>query len=185
MKDNHKLNKNGGKTYMLHKYQSILDVTSGIICHQVNCQNVMGAGIAKAIYEKYPKVKELYHKRCEMYPNQKERSAALYGHFQIIKVSDTLMVANIFSQDKFGNGPKRGVQFTNAEYLIDSIANIAKQFPEKKVYIPEGIGCGYGGGDWEEIETKLNNLRLSNIHIIPSREIKKERGENVSDIERE
>lgn len=56
---------------------SVLDVTDGIICHQVNCQNVMGAGIARAIYEKYPKVKELYHKRCETYSTQKERSTAL------------------------------------------------------------------------------------------------------------
>lgn len=28
------------------KKMNILDVTEGIIIHQVNCQNVMGAGVA-------------------------------------------------------------------------------------------------------------------------------------------
>lgn len=160
---------------------SVLDITEGIICHQVNCQNVMGAGIAKAIYEKYPKVKELYHKRCEMYSSQKKRSEALYGHYQLIKVTNTLIVANIFSQDKFGNGPKRGVQFTNPEYLVAAIADIALNNPNKKIYIPEGIGCGYGGGNWTEIEGRLKRLMLTydNIEIIPSNEIKKERGEEI------
>ena len=158
---------------------SILEVTDGIVCHQVNCQNVMGAGIAKALYEKYPKVKELYHKRCGMYTNQKERSDALYGHYQLVKITDTLFVANIFSQDKFGNGPKRGIQFTNPEYLVSSIADIALNNPEKIVYIPEGIGCGYGGGDWNQIKAILKRLAFSykNIVIVSSPEIKKERGE--------
>lgn len=170
---------------MLHQAKSILDIQEGIICHQVNCQNVMGAGIAKAIYEKYPSVKELYHKRCEMYPNQTERSKALYGHYQLIKVSNTLMVANIFSQNKFGNGPKRRIQFTNPEYLVRSIGDIASKYPGTTVYVPEGIGCGFGGGNWEEIGDMINNLQLPNIEIFPSREIQKERGEGVNENEYE
>lgn len=157
---------------------SVLDVTDGIICHQVNCQNVMGAGIARSIYEKYPKVKELYHKRCETYSTQKERSTALYGHYQLVRITDKLLVANVFSQDKFGNGPKRGICFTNPEYLVNAISDIAFRFPDKTVYIPEKIGCGYGGGNWNEIEKAINNLSCNNICIIESKEIAKERGEN-------
>lgn len=155
---------------------SILNITDGIICHQVNCQNVMGAGIAKAIYEKYPKVKELYHKRCNMYKNQTERSKALYGHYQIIKITDTLSVANIFSQDKFGNGHKNGIQFTNPEYLIYAITAIALDYPEKKIYVPEKIGCGYGGGNWTQIHGMLKRAMFTcdNIIIVPSKEIEKE-----------
>jgi len=32
----------------------ILDITEGVICHQVNCQKVAGAGLALAIRKKYP-----------------------------------------------------------------------------------------------------------------------------------
>lgn len=170
---------------MQSNIDSILDVTEGIICHQVNCQNVMGAGIAKAIYEKYPQVKELYHKRCNLYTTQKERSKALYGHYQLIKVSDTLMVANIFSQDKFGNGPKRGVQFTNAGYLVNAIADIATKYLSKNVYIPAGIGCGYGGGNWGEIGSAIKALPYNNICIVKSPEIQKERGEKWVNIANE
>ena len=31
-----------------------------ILCHQVNCQGVMGAGLAKQIRSKYPEVYEQY-----------------------------------------------------------------------------------------------------------------------------
>lgn len=162
----------------------ILDITEGIICHQVNCQNVMGAGIAKVICLKYPKVKELYHKRCERYPTQKERTAALYGHYQLIKVTDTLIVANIFSQDKFGNGPKRGVCFTNKDYLVHALADIAKSNPDKTVYVPERIGCGFGGGNWIDIKTAIEALSFDNICIVNSHEIRQELGIVDDEIER-
>ena len=36
-----------------------------IICHQVNCQGVMGSGIAKQVREKYPNVYNSYKKACD------------------------------------------------------------------------------------------------------------------------
>lgn len=41
---------------------NILDVEEGIIIHQVNCFDVMGAGLAKSLYTKYPVIKETYHR---------------------------------------------------------------------------------------------------------------------------
>lgn len=152
----------------------LLDIERGIICQQVNCQNVMGAGLAKAIYEKYPIVKKAYHDRCMMYKTQEERSKALYGHYQLVRISKDLFVANIFSQDKFGNGPQKGICFTNAGYLVSSIEKIAKTHPEKWVYIPYGIGCGFGGGNWSEISNAIKDLQLDNIHIIVPNSIQKE-----------
>lgn len=149
----------------------ILDVTKGIICQQVNCQNVMGAGLAKAIAEKYPKVKELYHKRCNLYQTREERTEELFGHYQLIKVSDTLKIANIFSQNHYGNGTKNGICYTNASFLVGSILDIADRFPETMVYIPEKIGCGYGGGNWEEIKEAIESYGMSNIRIIGREEV--------------
>lgn len=41
-----------------------------IICHQVNCQGVMGSGIAKQVREKYPVVYRDYKRMCDIYaPN--------------------------------------------------------------------------------------------------------------------
>ena len=36
----------------------VTKISRGVIMHQVNCQNLMGAGVAKALYTKYPQVKE-------------------------------------------------------------------------------------------------------------------------------
>lgn len=41
--------------------KDITTVEKGVIMHQVNCQNVMGAGVAKAIYLKHPLVKQAFH----------------------------------------------------------------------------------------------------------------------------
>ena len=35
----------------------IIAITDGYIMHQVNCQNVMGAGVAKSLATKYPEIK--------------------------------------------------------------------------------------------------------------------------------
>jgi hypothetical protein len=43
--------------------EGILSVEQGIIVQQVNCQKVMGAGLASAISQKYPQVKEAYLNR--------------------------------------------------------------------------------------------------------------------------
>lgn len=34
-----------------------------VVCHQVNCKGVMGAGLAKQIREKHPEVYEAYKKK--------------------------------------------------------------------------------------------------------------------------
>lgn len=43
------------------KEGNVFDSDAKIICHQVNCQGVMGSGVAKEVRERYPKVYEQYH----------------------------------------------------------------------------------------------------------------------------
>ena len=42
----------------------IRDTDCKVIAHGVNCQGVMGSGVAKALYEKWPEVKKSYLKYC-------------------------------------------------------------------------------------------------------------------------
>jgi O-acetyl-ADP-ribose deacetylase (regulator of RNase III) len=48
------------KTNIYQINKDILSVENGIICQQVNCMGVMGAGLAKKIAQKYPIVKKEY-----------------------------------------------------------------------------------------------------------------------------
>lgn len=60
----------------------LLDATEDIIVQQVNCRSVMGSGVAKAIYTRWPEVKTEYHKFCR-------RSTSPYdllGKVQLIDV---------------------------------------------------------------------------------------------------
>ena len=45
----------------------IFESGADVILHQVNCQGVMGSGIAKQVREKYPEVYQHYVSECKKY----------------------------------------------------------------------------------------------------------------------
>ena len=45
----------------------VLDSGADVICHQVNCRGVMGAGIARQIKKRYYWAYEQYKARCNKY----------------------------------------------------------------------------------------------------------------------
>jgi len=71
--------------------KDITTITKGVIMHQVNCQDVMGSGVAKALYTKYPQVKEEFHKLAQTYDTPQKR----YGMFQPIQINENLIILSI------------------------------------------------------------------------------------------
>ena len=50
---------------MIHYVKgNLLDSNCDYICHQVNCQGVMGSGIARQIRERWPEVYKDYYDHC-------------------------------------------------------------------------------------------------------------------------
>ncbi len=135
---------------------NILDIDHGIILHQVNCQNAIGAGISGAIIQKYPIVAEKYHELCE--------EGVELGQLQYIETNSGVGIVNCFSQYNYGNSAKTGIKYTNEEILVDSIIHTCYCFVESNlpIYIPWGIGCGLAGGNWS---TVLSNLIDKSEHI--------------------
>lgn len=117
-----------------------------VICQQVNCKNVMGAGLAKAIYTKWPIVKRLYHEFCSEFDSPYD----LLGKVQIIRQPEIPFdIANIFGQLNFGRKP---VRYTDYNALIAAFAEIHSKYGEDNIIaFPYGIGCGLGGGDWDTV----------------------------------
>lgn len=126
----------------------ILDAKHGIICHQVNCQLVMGAGLAKQIRDKYPIVFSEYSKLSGTVPMNKR-----LGKCQVVEVKPKdLFVANLFGQFAYG---RIGV---HTDYGALAMAmgklnewhmqNCHRDFP---IWVPYGIGCGLAGGDWKRV----------------------------------
>lgn len=141
---------------------TLFGIEEGILCQQVNCQNAMGAGLAKAIYEQYPKVKENYH-----YLFTKYSAEDLYGKKVVIPVSDTLSVANLYTQFDYKKPEHEdGRQYTNVEYLVSAIKDLTEKYPHQKIYIPYNIGCGLAGGNWQEVFPKIKEIGSLNLYLI-------------------
>ena len=133
----------------------IFDAKHGIICHQTNCQGSMGAGIAKSIRIRFPKVFQEYATLVDAW-----KPEGCLGKCQIVEVTPkTLYVANLFGQ--FHYYPRNKV---NTDYgaLSSSIASLAQWHrtnchPAFPVFLPYKIGCGLGGGNWGEVQAIIES----------------------------
>lgn len=113
-----------------------------IICHQVNCKGVMGAGLALQVKKKHPGVYSLCWDKCR-------QIAAGIGGLGDVQLCSALtsagyLVANIFGQDQYG----RGRCFTDYDALRKAFAYLASGFPTYTIRIPYMMGCGLAGGNW-------------------------------------
>lgn len=120
---------------------NLLEIKEGIICHQVNCKRVAGAGLALQIRKKWPRWYDAYRRYSE--PE--------LGEVFLFPVESELYLASLYGQDRYG----RGLQ-TNYFALESALKKLrlllSQAFVENEpVYFPR-IGAGMGGGDWNVIE---------------------------------
>lgn len=136
-----------------------------IICHQVNCIGVMGAGIAAQIKEKWNNVFTRYKTICCLSSN----SENLLGECQIVKVHDPNIsyVANLFGQNLIS---RQGVM-TNYQALEEAMRDVVEfatlNYPNGcTVGFPYKIGCGIAGGDWNVVKDIIIKVfQDTNINI--------------------
>lgn len=137
---------------------NLLDSPFQIIAHQVNCQGVMGAGVAAQIKKKWPEVFEAYQTYCS-----KNKVADLLGSSCWADVGEHYpfkTVVNLFAQDGYG----RDKRYTDYEALHDALVEFItvyrfnESIPEKTqltISIPYMMGCGLAGGDWAVVQAIL------------------------------
>lgn len=114
----------------------------GLIAHGVNCQNAMGSGVARALFEKWPAVKRDYH----LYEPKG------LGEVQFVQVEQDLWVANCFTQEFYGRDSSR--RYADPDAIETCLAKVFR-FVKKSLFLPNEvhmvpIGCGLGGLDYEE-----------------------------------
>jgi O-acetyl-ADP-ribose deacetylase (regulator of RNase III) len=120
----------------------LLSVKQGILCHQVNCRGVMGAGIAKKIRNKWPVVYQVYRQHYEAGKLQ-------LGKVIPVPVEPGLFVANLCGQYYYG----RNGQYTDYQAVATCLATVRHMATTygANVYIPRGMGCSLAGGDWNVV----------------------------------
>ena len=132
------------------EHSNILDVKAGIICHQVNCIGVMGAGLALKIRNKWSIVYEKYKEDCSLF---KSNPALMIGHVQDVMVEPNLIVANCFGQVHPGRNGLM-TDYKAWDTMLDKL-NDLHSFFNLDIHFPYMIGCGLAGGDWNIMSKKI------------------------------
>lgn len=139
---------------MLTIRQDIRTIKTGIIAHQVNCQNRMGSGVAKALFEKWPIVKTAYHEWCDG-KTPEQRLATI----QVLEVEPDLYVANCFSQLDYGyDGKTVYTRYDAVESCFKVLNEMNTRAYLKQIYVPHGYGCGLANGDWNVVENIMDRF---------------------------
>ena len=129
---------------------NILDIQSGIIAHQVNCQRVAGAGLALQIRRKWPAWYTDYF-----------NAVPFMGRASLFYVSKTLAIASLYAQ----HGYNKNTRQTDYKAFSVSLSALVRNTPGKDLYIPYGIGCGLGGGDWDAVSMMIDAVAPNAILV--------------------
>ena len=128
-----------------------------IIIHGVNCQQSMGSGVARALYTKYPNVKNnyLHYNKSEVY----------LGKIQVIDISDKLHVINCWTQDFYGSNGNVYASPDAIRDCLEKVVNFCRHAQIYDVYSPK-IGCGLGGLDWDrDVKPLFEDIETKNLDI--------------------
>lgn len=133
------------------QYGNLLEqVNSGFIVHQVNCQGVMGSGIAAQIKQKYPQV---YSDYLSAVYNANQNNKRTLGDIVLTQISDELSVISLFGQEFYGRS--KSIVFTDYDAVysgFSSIAQLIKNSENQHLHFPK-IGCGLANGDWNVVSS--------------------------------
>lgn len=145
---------------LYYKIGDLLDAPQIYIAHQVNCQGVMGSGVAKAVREKYPKAYEWYIGKCRC-----DNSKKLLGFCQKVPITaePPKEILNLFGQLNYGYDGRQYTSYTALTIALnDAFKYIVQQNSyygdKKEIAIPYKMGCDRGGGDWKVVELILKDF---------------------------
>lgn len=128
----------------------ILDVDSEIIAHQTNCVTQTKKGLAKIIFNKYP--------RADCYIYRIKPSTPGTIDIRDIRETDGKIVINMFAQyypgkPMINDNPNSDGVSSRLEYFnqcLQQISEYIKNNNIKSIAFPWNIGCGLAGGKWED-----------------------------------
>lgn len=128
-------------------YGDLFEKRHPMVAHGVNCQGVMGAGVAARFAKEYPKSYQAYKKACDRFPPD-----LLLGKVQCTKEEDGTYGVNLFTQREYGRKQERYVSYDAVDWcMVELDRRIRKLDPIEYIAMP-AIGSGLGGGAWTVIK---------------------------------
>lgn len=135
---------------IIYKNGNLLDAQTTVIGHQVNCQGVMGSGVAKQIRDKWPLIFSNYQVKCQS-------PISPLGDVLIVKVSDNQYIANIFGQYNYGTNGERYTSYDALDIAFSRLKYTMVENNFKSLAIPYKMSSDRGGADWDVVLALLNS----------------------------
>lgn len=142
---------------------NLLDFPEGINCmfHQANTENIMGAGIAKQIKERYP---DAYEADTNFYIPVGAGRLGVYTFARVDKEEQAeRRIYNLYGQ-RLGANSVFGIPtdyFALRDALNLALHETINFFPIKGQMIcgfPKFMSSGLGGGDWKIVEKIIEEM---------------------------
>lgn len=132
------------------------------IAHQANCFNLFGAGVAKQLADKFPRIVD--DDKCFGSPSFKVGKYSVSTVYPISYEQPNLIhIINLYGQYHPGKN-------TNYKYLNEALRGLNSWLNfhalNYVVGIPYGIGCGIGGGDWGTVEAMIKEIFDNSLYTI-------------------
>ena len=131
---------------------NLFDSKANIICHQCNCQGVMGSGVAKEVKTRYPHVFQKYR---QDYMNGKLQP----GYVCFVRAKPYQEIANMCGQNGFGYDGDVYTDYDALQQCLDTVREVALYEYDVKPVIafPYLMSCYRGGGDWNIVYKMIEN----------------------------
>ncbi len=126
-----------------YKIGDLLDANEIVIAHGVNSAGKFGAGVAKAIANRFPEAKKAY---LEKHYGEGWKLADI----QVIRINGFRYICNICTQEWYGYYGCY-VNYEAVDLGFDRLFAGMRTMNLRSIAIPR-IGAGLGGGDWTMIE---------------------------------
>jgi len=153
----------------LNKYIGI-----NAIAHSCNTRNIMGAGIAKQIKNRYPQAYEADTKAFNQEYDENGQYIHWLGKFSKAEINLNFLpngrgfIYNMYNQASIGSGRQvdyehflRALKRVETDLLEASISKHEYDpSPPPVLGLPYGISCGLAGGNWNIVKELINDIFL-------------------------
>lgn len=132
-------------------------LTRGYLAQGVNCQGVMGAGLAKALAQKHPHLLDYWRSICSEVDVVGEKIIQP-GRCYPFAVSTSLTIYNLTTQEFYGSRGRASL-----EWVRESVEALERcHNTSDPIFIPP-IATGLGGLDWYDVRDILFASKLGFI----------------------
>lgn len=131
---------------------NLFDSKAQIICHQCNCQGVMGSGVAAEVKKRYPHVYESYRRDYE-------KGLLKLGYVNFANATTNQTIANMCGQEKYGYDGKQYTHYEELQKCLDMVERYAffEYIKKPTIAFPYLMSCHRGGGDWNIVYKMIEN----------------------------